>query len=68
MTDDDKKFLESLDENKRYWWSRNLAKHGSVEAVKEAMSGYAGRRQTIGGFTNPEVLKKAQETRAKNKK
>lgn len=64
----DKQFLESLDDDKRFWWTKMIKKHGSVEAVREVMSGYVTRRQhNNGGFTNPETLKKAIETRNKNR-
>lgn len=63
----DEQFLETLNPDKKYWWERNIKKHGSVKAVREAMSNYTARRKTIGGFRNPEVLRKAQETRARNR-
>jgi hypothetical protein len=64
----DEQFINSLDEDKQYWWKKNVAKYGSVEAVRQSMSGYTARRKTVGGFTDPEVLKKAQATRARNRK
>lgn len=67
MTEEDRQFIDSLPPSKKLWWELNVEKHGSVEAVREAMSNYTSRRKTIGGFTHPEVLKKAQATRAKNR-
>lgn len=64
----DEQFLETLDEDKRFWWTKMIKKEGSVEAVRLKMSGYVTRRQNNnGGFTNPDTLKKAIETRNKNR-
>ena len=67
MTEKDKRFLDNLTPEQRFWWDKMIKKHGSIEAVRDEMSGYTTRRKTIGGFTDPEVLKKAQATRAKNR-
>ena len=64
----DEQFLETLTPDKRYWWSKMIKKHGSIEAVKETMSGYTKRRKTIVGFRDPEIKRKAEETIKNNRK
>jgi hypothetical protein len=43
MTDEDKRFIDSLDYKKQYWWILNVEKYGSVDKVRENMSGHAKR-------------------------
>lgn len=42
--------------------------HGTEEAVREFMSTSAKKKTTKTGFSNPDTLKKAIETRTKNRK
>lgn len=60
MTDD-------MNDYQKLWWKKMILIHGTEEAVREFMSKSAKKKTTKTGFSNPDTLKKAIETRTKNR-